>query len=135
MMNAFLSRLGFASLLLSVGLSFQLQAQVKKDFSLEDIWKNPVWRSESVEDVNWFKSGSRYSALKAGNIEVYDIRTGQRISTLLDGSKLRIDSSLIDIQNYTLSPDETQVLIETGIEPIYRRSSRAYFYLCNLKTG
>jgi dipeptidyl-peptidase-4 len=123
-----------AFLFLNVPVSV-LKAQEKKDFTLDDIWKNPVWRGEGVEDVNWFKSGSKYSALKDGNIEVYDIRTGQRVSTLLEGSRLRIDTMQIDIQNYTLSPDETQLLIETGIEPIYRRSSRAFFYLFNLKTG
>jgi len=123
-----------AFLFLNVPVSV-LKAQEKKDFTLDDVWKNPVWRGEGVEDVNWFKSGSKYSALKDGNIEVYDIRTGQRVSTLLEGSRLRIDTMQIDIQNYTLSPDETQLLIETGIEPIYRRSSRAFFYLFNLKTG
>jgi len=112
-----------------------LQAQLRKDLTLDDVWKNPVWRSEGVDEVNWFKSGSQYSALKDGNIEVYDIKTGLRVRTLLEGSKLQLDSSILDIQNYTLSPDESQLLIETGIEPIYRRSSRAFFYLYNLKSG
>jgi dipeptidyl-peptidase-4 len=117
---------------------FSLQpvfSQQKKEFTLEDIWKKPIWRGESVEDVNWFSSGSRYSVLEKGNIEVYDIRTGQKIRTLLEGSKLKTDSGLIEIQNYTLSADESMVLIESAIEPIYRRSSKASFYLYNLKTG
>ena len=124
-----------AALLFSVFSLHPVFSQQKKEFTLEDIWKKPVWRGESVEDVNWFSSGSRYSVLEKGNIEVYDIRTGQKIRTLLEGSKLKTDSGLIEIQNYTLSADESMVLIESGIEPIYRRSSKASFYLYNLKTG
>jgi len=115
--------------------SFYGNAQQKRDITLEDIWKRPVWRGESVEDVNWFKSGTQYSALKDGNIVVYDLQSGAEIKTLLDASKLVYDGQKIEIQNYTLSPDENQILIETEIESIYRRSSRASFFLYNLKTG
>lgn len=122
------------SMLISSLLPFPLFAQQKKDFTLDDIWKKPVWRGESVEDVNWFSSGSQYSVLESGNIEVYDIQTGKRLRTLLEGTRLKNQSGQIDIQNYTLSPDESMVLIESDAEPIYRRSSRAYFHLYNLKT-
>lgn len=110
-------------------------AQQKRDFTLEDIWKKPVWRGESVEDVNWFSSGAQYSVLEKGNIEVYDLKTGKRLRTLLEGTRLKTDSGLIEIQNYNLSADESMVLIESNSEPIYRRSSKARFYLFHLKTG
>ena len=116
-------------------ISLPLYAQQKKDITLEDIWKRPVWRGASVEDVNWFSSGSKYSALKDGSIEVYDLQTGQKVSTLLEASKLKNAGSLIEIENYSISEDESMVLIESGSEPIYRRSSRAYFYLYHLRTG
>ena len=80
--------------------SFPLFAQLKKDFTLDDIWKKPVWRGESVEDVNWFSSGSQYSVLENGNIEVYDIQTGKRLRTLLEGTKLKTESGQIDIQQH-----------------------------------
>jgi dipeptidyl-peptidase-4 len=110
------------------------QAQQKRVLQLDDVWKNPVWRGEAVEDLNWAKSGSTYTALKDGNVEVFDIRTGAKLNTLVKAEELKLDTAVIEIQNYTLSPDESQILIETGIEPIYRRSSRAFFYLFNLKT-
>ncbi len=110
------------------------QAQQKKAISLDDVWKAPIWRGESVDDVNWFKSGSTYSAMKDGNIEVYDIRTGLKTKTLVEGSSVKLDTAVLSIDNYTLSPDETQILIETEIQPIYRRSSKAFFYLYNLQT-
>lgn len=110
------------------------QAQQKRVLQMDDVWKNPVWRGEAVEDLNWAKSGSTYTALKDGNVEVFDIRTGAKSSTLVKAEDLKLDTALIEIQNYTLSPDESQILIETGIEPIYRRSSKAFFYLFNLKT-
>lgn len=121
--------------ILFLGLvSSGLQAQQKRVLQLDDVWKNPVWRGEAVEDLNWAKSGSTYTALKDGNVEVFDIRTGAKLSTLVKAEELKLDTAILEIQNYTLSPDESQILIETGIEPIYRRSSRAFFYLFNLKT-
>ena len=111
-----------------------LFAQQKKNITLDDVWKNPIWRAEGIEDINWFKSGDKYSALKDENIEVYDIKSGLKIKTLIEGKELKIDTAQIGIQNYTLSPDENMVLIETAIEPIYRRSSKAFFFFYNLST-
>jgi dipeptidyl-peptidase-4 len=121
------------SIFLQLGI-VSLRAQQKKNLTLDDVWKSPVWRSDGIEDLNWFKSGSQYSTLKEGNIEVFDVKTGSKVRTLVEGKELKVDTSVLDIQNYTLSPDENQVLIETDIEPIYRRSSRAYFFLYNLTT-
>lgn len=114
--------------------SLQLQAQERRSVTLEDIWKNNTFSSEHQEEVNWFKNGSLYSAMDGGNVSVYDITTGQKVRTLIDAKNLKIDTTSLDIQNYTLSPAEDQVLIESGIEMIYRHSSRAFFYLLNLST-
>lgn len=110
-----------------------VSAQVKKAVTLDDIWKNRTFSSERVDDVNWFKSGSLYSAMDGDDVAVYDITTGLKTKTLIDAKTLKVnETETLDIQNYTLSPAEDQVLIETGVEHIYRHSSRAYFYLLNL---
>lgn len=121
----------FTLLLLAVFSAF---AQQKKPITLDEVWKNPIWREESLEDINWLKTGSQYSVLEKGNIVVYDLTTGQKIKTVLEGSKLRFDGKPIDIQAYTLGPDDKKILISTETEAIYRRSSRSVFYLYDLET-
>jgi len=122
-------------LLIVILLTFNhINAQQKKLITLDDVWKNPIWREEGIEDVNWFKNGNTYSALKDENIEVYDIKTGLKVKTLVEGKDLKLDTAQIGIQNYSLNADENMILIETGIEPIYRRSSKANYYLYNLNT-
>lgn len=120
--------------LLLVISGFQSFAQQKKPITLDDVWAKPIWREEGVDEINWLKSGSLYTTLEAGNIEVYDLQTGKKVRTLVRAEELKQDTSLIAIRNYHISADENQVLIETNTEPIYRRSSRANFYLFNLNT-
>ena len=120
-------------LFIFLNISF-LCAQQKRPITLDDVWKNPIWREKGVDEINWFKSGSTYSALEDENVEVYDIKTGLKVKTLIQGKDLMLDTVQISIQNYTISSDENMALIETGIEPIYRRSSKAFFYLYDLKT-
>lgn len=116
-------------------LSFlPLYAQEKRPINLDDIWKSFIWREKSIDDINWLKSGSLYTTLDNGNIEVFDLTTGQKVRTLVEGKDLKWDTTRVDIQNYTINSDETQILIETNRESIYRRSSKANFYLYNLAT-
>jgi dipeptidyl-peptidase-4 len=110
-------------------------AQQRKAFTLEDVWKNPVWREESLEDINWLKTGSQYSVLEKGQIEVYDLATGKKVKTLLEANRLSLEGKPIDIEGYTLSPDDKKILISSETEPIYRRSSRSRFYLYDLESG
>lgn len=121
-------------LFLATFFVLNLYAQERRPVNLDDIWKTPIWREQSIDDVNWLKSGSLYTTLEDGNIEVFDITTGKKVRTMLDGKILRVDTSILAIQNYSINADESQILIETNREPIYRRSSRANFYLYNLTT-
>ncbi len=120
-------------ILLCLAGSIQAFAQQRKAFTLEDVWKNPVWREEGLEDINWLKTGSQYSVLEKGNIEVYDLATGKKVKTLLEGSQLTFDGKPIEIEGYTLSPDDKKILISTETEPIYRRSARSKFFLYDLE--
>jgi len=65
---------------------------------------------------------------RIGNkIVQYDIKTGEQTSTLFDGDNMSdID---IKIDGYTLSDDESKILIAVDRESIYRRSAKAYYYI------
>lgn len=120
--------------ILFFGASTIAFGQQKKAITLEDVWKAPIWRTESIDEINWLKSGGLYTTLEDGNIEVFDIQTGKKVRTLVQATDLKVDTSFIPIQDYSISADESQVLIESGREPIYRRSSKAHFYLYQVQT-
>ena len=80
-------------LFIFLNISF-LCAQQKRPITLDDVWKNPIWREKGVDEINWFKSGSTYSALEDENVEVYDIKTGLKVKTLIQGKDLMLDTVL-----------------------------------------
>lgn len=114
----------------------------KKDLTLEDIWAKPGLFPASVEGVNWLKDGRHYTSLVpdqangTADIVRFDVTTGQAVGTLVEGESLRVPGGggSLDVDEYTFSADEQQLLLATASEPIYRRSSKAEFYLYDLKT-
>lgn len=52
----------------------------------------------------------------------HDIRNGAEVETLMDVTHTR-QANISSIQNFTLSPDGSKLLIATSVEPIYRRST------------
>ncbi len=115
-------------------------AQQKKNLTLEDIWAKRDLFAASPEGTNWLKDGRYYTALvpdeknQTQDIVRFDITTGQPVNTLVEGESLKGAAGPLAVDGYTFSSDEQQLLITTAEEPIYRRSSKAEFYLYDLKT-
>lgn len=122
-----------------VFVSVNLTAQSLKTVTLDDIWGRTagVFAQRSVQGVNWMKSGGQYTTQADGRIVRYSITTGQPTDTLFDQRTAKATGSgqTIAMDGYALSADERKLLITTAEEPIYRRSSRAEFYVYDLGTG
>ncbi|MBK0404200.1 S9 family peptidase [Adhaeribacter sp. BT258] len=128
----------FAFILL-LGSQFA-EAQQKLKITVEDIWAKPTFAAKSVHGVNWMKDGRYYSSQLADNankvtdIVKVDVTTGQPVSTIIEGEGLRVEGSQepIAYDGYEFSADEKKVLFSTQTEPIYRRSSKAEYYVYDL---
>ncbi|AKD02925.1 S9 family peptidase [Pontibacter korlensis] len=122
--------------------AFVAQAQQKKDITLEDIYQKGTFRAKSVYGVNWMSDGRYYSSQvpdeknRVYDIVKYDVTTGQPVNTIIEGENLVPAGSSAPIQydDYTFSSDEQKVLFSTETEPIYRRSSKAEFYIYDIPT-
>lgn len=129
-----------AFLLLLLLNALPLLAQQRRALTLEDIWAKRDLFPEQPEGINWLRDGKSYTALvpnqaKDGqDIVRFDVTTGQPIGTLVEGATLRGPNGPLDIDGYTFSLDEQRLLIATATEPIYRRSSKAEYYIYDLKT-
>jgi dipeptidyl-peptidase-4 len=124
-------------LILWVLMTHFVFSQARKPFTLDD---TRLFMPQSVAGFNWMNDGQYYTALEREgnfiNIVKYQTATGAAVETLVKGKDLTIagTSTAIVFDDYTFSNDESKILFSTETEGIYRRSSKAVFYVYNLKT-
>ena len=111
---------------------------LKKMIDLKDIWKNYTFSSETVRGVRSMNDGKNYTVLERGksgvNLVQYNYKTGKKAATIINAEDLVFNSKPLRMQSYEFSSDEKKVLIGTEIEAIYRRSSKANFFVYDLKS-
>ena len=122
--------------ILVIGLQLlQLVAQgPEKSFTLENTMKNPIFYPDGVYGIVSMNDGRHYCSLEGGNILVYDYRKGEVTDTLVKGKELlpRGSDHPIPLMDYTLSQDESKVLIPTETESIYRWSTKSEYYVWDI---
>jgi len=112
-------------------LIFTTTSAQKKQFSLQEIGSG-AFQTRNLQALTALKNGSQYAVLtndynaNTSAITIYDYKTAQKVSTVLDSKALE---DIPSFQNYTFSSDETKLLLTTNTEPIYRHSSRGIFYV------
>ncbi|WP_034062349.1 S9 family peptidase [Lacinutrix jangbogonensis] len=115
-----------------------LSSAQTKSISLEDIWSNGTFRTESLDALHSMRNGQEYSVLNfdrangSTTIDIYDYKTLKKVNTLVSSSNLEAIKYFTD---YTFSNDESQVLLATNQESIFRRSTLANYYVFNTKTN
>ncbi|MDB9963643.1 S9 family peptidase [Vicingaceae bacterium] len=111
---------------------------LKKMIDLKDIWKDYTFSSETVRGVRSMKDGKNYTVLERGksgiNLVQYNYKTGKKVATIIEAKDLTFDGKELRMQSYEFSSDEKKVLIGTEVEAIYRRSSKANFFVYDLKS-
>ncbi|GAB3705276.1 S9 family peptidase [Spirosoma flavus] len=110
--------------------------QSKKPVTLDDVWgrNQGIFTPRTVAAVDWMKAGGFYTTLDAGRVVKFNITTGQPVETLFDEREVTAAGTgqKIRIEGYQLADDERKMLLTTQEEPIYRRSSKAEFYVYDL---
>ncbi|MCK9204084.1 MAG: S9 family peptidase [Bacteroidales bacterium] len=108
----------------------------KKNISLEDIFKDRKFSSKGIAGIQSMKEGNYYCQLKKDSLNVYAYETGKLIRTIVIAKQLvpAGDTAAIPMNEFEFSEDETRILFATDEEPIYRRSSKANYYVYNVAT-
>ncbi len=110
-------------------VTVQLPAQ-QKPITLEDIWATYTFSPEGVSGFNFLQDGRSYARLEDNAVVTYDITTGEATGTLLRGKELPTDSGFDGtINDYTLSDDESKLLLSSETEQLFRRSSESNFFV------
>ena len=121
--------------LLAVGLFHFSSASAQKELTNRDIWASQTFSAEYVSGLESMNDGQHYTVLDEVDgvpvIDQYAYKTGQKVTTLVNGSTLIPvgGKEPIAIEGYSFSGDEKKLMIGTGGEPIYRWSSKAHNYI------
>lgn len=111
---------------------------LKKMIDLKDIWRDYTFSTETVRGVRSMNDGLNYTVLERGengvNLSKYNYKNGKKVATIIDAKDLKFDGKSLQMQSYEFSADEKKVLIGTEVEAIYRRSSKAHFYIYDIKS-
>ncbi len=124
-------------------LSFKGSWAQTDSLTLEKIYSQGLFSQANVQGINWMDDGQYYTSQVQEetdyyqHIVQYDITTGEAVDTLVNGRNLipEDESIALAYQQYSFSPDENRVLVATEYESIYRRSSRAYYYVYDRNDG
>jgi len=105
--------------------------------TLENIFKDGVFRSEGVSGLQHLPSGDFYTVTTKTSIDKHNFVTGEFVTTILSNKMLNSlsnDSLTISkIYSYDFSKNEDKMLLATDVEYLYRRTSKGFYYLFDIK--
>jgi dipeptidyl-peptidase-4 len=110
-----------------------------QDLSVERIWKTYEFRTKGVDGFNSMKDGVSYT-----KVETIDGQTGivkhaieQASATptmLVNFKELVYNQKAITVEDYQFNSDETKLIFQSNITPIYRHSYSAVHFIYDLQT-
>jgi dipeptidyl-peptidase-4 len=117
-----------------IGSIFFLHTSAQKQITLEDLFQRSTFSQSTVHGLRSMNDGNHYTVLEDGSrIVRYSYQSGQQVSVIFDLKNVE-RSPIQRFSNYEMSSDETKILLTTDIEPIYRRSFTASYYVWNSVT-
>ena len=122
----------FISALL-IGL-FLVSVSAQKRIELEDLFLSGTFSEKKIMSLRSMNDGLHYTTLENGcRIVKYSYQTGRQAAVLFDLEKIK-DAAIKRFSEYEFSEDETRILLTTDVQPIYRRSYTAEYYVWNSVT-
>jgi len=119
--------------------SFSFAQEGKKDYSLEDIFKKGTFSARGVRGLRSMQDGKTYLSVetdpqtKLRYVAKNNYSDGKLNSILFRESDLIYKGDTLPV-SIDFNSDETKVLIPVGEEQIYRRSSKANYFVFDLKS-
>jgi dipeptidyl-peptidase-4 len=105
----------------------------QKNISVEDIYQG-AFRTQGLQSLASLNNGIEYLVLnynrdRSQSIDIYNYETGEKTGTLVNSTDINLP-----IRSYILSDDESQIMIISQSNQIFRRSSFDKVHLLDLKT-
>lgn len=111
-------------------ISFLQPQMAQEKIDVQKIWKDYTFSTKSVSGFNFMNDGRHYTRRSSNLIIKYDLTTGLAVDTIFNGTKMTEQAGFSGrFSRYQFSHDENYIILESNRESIYRRSSKAYFYI------
>jgi len=111
-------------------------ANAQSEITLEKIWKEYAYFPNRVPGFTFMEDGKHYTRLSKNVIKKFDLTTGSFVEDILSAEAIKGKKGFNGkISSYSFNPGETKIIIESEKEGIYRRSSKANFYIYDRKSG
>jgi len=121
-------------ILLALALSGVHLSLAQTRITLEDLFLKNSFAQKSVRGIHSMNDGQHYTLMEGGTrIVKYHYFTGEHAEVVFDLKHIE-DAPDIRFSDYAFSEDETKILLTSGVEPIYRHSYRAAYYVWNSVT-
>ena len=114
---------------------WSVAASAGEKLSLKDITAGQ-FRSKSMTEVRPMSDGETYAQISEDGqrIVTCSFRTGQQTGVIFDAATAS-GAEIEEVEGYIMSPDGSQILIQTATKSIYRRSFTATYYLYDIKNN
>ena len=106
-------------------------SQETKTITLEDAFQSRKFSPAGLYGLRSMNDGLHYTVREGGRIEKFSYKTGEQVETLFDASEIEGISSF---SNYHFNDAETRILLESGVESIYRHSYLASYHVYDMET-
>ena len=107
--------------------------------TIEDLYTNGRYSAKGVSGLRSMNDGKHYTIIKKREkgqfIEKYEYKSGKKIEDIVTPTHLAVGKKEITIADYHFNSDESQILIETDQETVYRYSTKGVYYLLNREYG
>ncbi len=105
--------------------SVSVSAQEPKPIEFDHLFDG-TFTPNTINNVRWMNDGRFYSASDGEMITQFNITNGES-EIIFDGSEF----DNLNVQGYEFSADENLILIETDVEQLWRRSTKANYFIYN----
>jgi len=107
----------------------------KKQVTVEAVYGGE-FSIERLDALRSMKNGKQYTILNRDangttTIDKFDYTTQEKVGTIVNSADLQ---EIQSFSSYQFSDDESQILLATELEPIFRHSTLGIFYVYDLKT-
>ncbi|MDW5289130.1 S9 family peptidase [Formosa sp. PL04] len=123
-------------------IAYQAESQSDNALTLEDIYKNGVFKQKGFGPVRWMKDNKGYSTLELNeeiggqDIVKYEAKSGKR-TVLVSASQLipANEKQSLEISDYQWSNDDSKLLIFTNTKRVWRYNTRGDYWMLDLTTN